>query len=294
LKHVKRNKKKEQEDREWLKLLNERKRACKFNMESDEYEYLTTSAFSVSAHNVLQKYYDVCLKQPVSGHVHNDCRKYYDALSNEAGSDAYGETMLDISGTEKREEVCTREENVSFVQKTNPENVQMIKLLSHPKFSKHSSNMSLETTQEESLCLLNGHCYMLNGTECVHQHRPCHMNENYGSDMPKSLHEHNMIEQKAYNVVPSDVTKMNTYAMSKESILSQRIRFIQKKMNVAFDNILSLYHKIPEPDGKQDLLRRRKRAAEFSCHFSRNYLYQLRLWVSILCSVCKLSSVLRG
>jgi len=292
LKQVKRNKKKEQEDREWLKLLNERKIACKFNMESDESESLTSSAVSVSAQNVVQKYCDVGLKQPVSGHVHNDCQKYYDALSNKAGSEAYAGTKLDISDTVKREEMYTREENVSVVQKTNPENVQMIKLLSHPKFSKHSGNMSLATIQEEALCLPNSHCCMLNGTECISQHRPCHMNKNYISDMPKSFHEHHMIEKKAYNVVPSDVTKLNPYAISKESILSRRIRFMQKEMNTAIDDILTLYNKIPEPDGNQDLLRRCKRAAEFSCRFSRNYLYQLRQQVSVLCSVCKLSVVL--
>jgi hypothetical protein len=292
LKQVKRNKKKEQEDREWLKLLNERKIACKFNMDSDESESLTSSAFSVSAQNVVQKYCDVGLKQPVSGHMHNDCQKYYDALSNKAGSEAYAGTKLDISDTVKREEMYTREENVSVVQKTNPENVQMIKLLSHPKFSKHSGNMSLATIQEEALCLPNSHCCMLNGTECISQHRPCHMNKNYISDMPKSFHGHHMIEKKAYNVVPSDVTKLNPYAISKESILSRRIRFMQKKMNTAIDDILTLYNKIPEPDGNQDLLRRCKRAAEFSCRFSRNYLYQLRQQVSILCSVCKLSVVL--
>lgn len=290
MKQVKRNKKKEQEDREWLKLLNERKIARKFNVESDESESLTSSAFSVSAQNV-QKYCDVGLKQPVSGQVHNDCQKYCDALS-EAGSEAYAGTRLDISDTGKREEIYTREENLSVVQKTNTENVQMVKLLSHPKFSKHSGNMSLETIQEEALCLPNSHCCMLNGTECISQHRPCHMNKNYISDMPKSFHVHHMIKKKTYNVVPSDVTKLNPYTGSKESILSQRIRFIQKKMNAAIDDILTLYNKIPEPDGNQDLLRRCKRAAEFSCRFSRNYLYQLRQQVSILCSVCKLSSIL--
>jgi hypothetical protein len=288
LKQVRRNKKKEQEDREWLKLLNERKIACKFNMESDE----SSSAFSVSAQNVVQKYCDVGLKQPVSGHVHNDCQKYCDALFNEASSEAYGGTRLDISDTGKRKEICTREENASVVQKTNTENVQMIKLLSHPKFNKHSGNMSLETIQEEALCLPNSQCCMLNGIECISQHRPCHMNKNYTSDMPKSFHEHHMIERKAYNVAPSDVAKLNPSAVSKESIFSQRIRFIQKKMNAAIDDILSLYNKIPEPDGNQDLLRRCKRAAEFSCRFSRNYLYQLQQQVSILRSVCKLSSVL--
>lgn len=291
MKQVKRNKKKEQEDREWLKLLDERKIACKFNMESDESESLTSSAFSVSAQNVVQKYCDVGLKQPVSGHVLNDCQKFCVALINEAGSEAYAGTRLDISDTGKREEIYTREENVSVVQKTNTENVQMIKLLSHPKFNKHSGNMSLATIQEEALCS-NSHCCILNGTEYISQHRPCHMNKNYTSDMPKSFHEHHMIEKKAYNVVPSDVTKLNPSAISKESILSQRIRFIQKKMNAAIDDILTLYNKIPEPDGKQDLLRRCKRAAEFSCRFSRNYLYQLRQQVSILCSVCKLSNVL--
>jgi len=291
LKQVKRNKKKEQEDREWLKLLNERKIARKFNMESGESESLTSSAFSVSAQNVVLEYCDVGLKQPVSGHVHNVCQKYCDALSNEADSEAYTGT-LGISDTGKREEIYTREENVSVVRKTNTENVQMIKLLSHPKFTKHSGNMSLATIQEEALCLPNNHCCMLNGTECISQHRPCHMNKNYISDMPKSFHEHHMIKKKTYNVVPSDVTKLNPYAISKESIHSRRIRFIQKKMNAAIDDILTLYNKIPEPDGNQDLLRRCKRAAEFSCRFSRNYLYQLRQQVSIFCSVCKLSSVL--
>jgi len=292
LKQVKRNKKKDQEDREWLKLLNERKIACKFNVESDESESLTSSAFSVSGQNVVQKYCDVGLKQPVSGHVHNDCHKYCDALSNKAGSEVYEGTRLDISDTGKREETYAREENVSVVQKTNTENVQMMKLLSYPKFSKHSSNMSLATIQEETLCLPNSHCCMLNGIECISQHRLCHMNKNYVSDMSKSFHEHRMIKKKAYNVVPSDVTKLNPYAISKERFLSQRIRFIQKKMNAAIDDILTLYNKIPEPDGNQDLLRRCKRAAEFSCRFSRNYLYQLRQQVSILCSVCKSSSVL--
>lgn len=291
MKQVRRNKKKEEEDREWLKLLNERKIACKFKIESGESESLTSSAFSVSAQNVVQKYCDVGLKQPVSGHVHNDSQKYCDAHSNEASSEAYEGTRLDISDTGKRKEICTSEENASVVQKTNTENVQMIKLLLHPKFSKPSGNMSLETIQEEALCLPNSHCCMLNGTECVSQHRPCHMNKNYTSGMPKSFHEHHMIERKAYNVVPSDVTKLNPSAISKESIFSQRIRFIQKKINAAIDDILSLYNKIPEPDGNQDLLRRCKRAAEFSCRFSRNYLYQLQQQVSILCSVCKLSSV---
>lgn len=292
MKQVKRNKKKEQEDREWLNLLNERKIACKFNMESDESESITSSAFSVSAQNVVQKYCDVGLKQPVSGHVHNDCQKYCDALSSEAGSEAYKGTMLDISDTGKREEIYTREENISVVRKTNTENVQIIKFLSHPEFTKHSGNMSLATIQEEALCLSNSHSHMLNGTEYSSQHRPCHMNKNYISDMPKSFHEHHMIEKIAYNVVPSGVTKLNPYAISKESIHSRRIRFIQKKMNAAIDDILTLYNKIPEPDGNQDLLRRCRRAAEFSCHFSRNYLYQLRQQVSVLCSVCKLSSVL--
>lgn len=292
MKQVKRNKKKEQEEREWLKLLYERKIACKFNMESDESESLTSSAFSVSAQNIVQKYCDVGLKQPVSGHVNNDCQKYCDERSNEASSEAYGGTRLDISDTGKREEICTKEENVSIVQTTNTENVQVIKLLSHPKFSKHSGNMSLETIQEEALCLQNSHCCMLNGTECISQDTACHMNKNYISDMPKSFHEHHMIEKKAYNVVPSDVTKMNPYAISKESILPQRIRFIRKDMNAVIDDILSLYNKIPETDGNQDLLRRCKRAAEFSCRFSRNYVYQLRQQISIICSVCKLSSVL--
>lgn len=292
MKQVKRNKKKEQEDREWWKFLNERKIAYKFNVESEESEYLTSSAFSVSAQNVVQKYCDLGLKQPVSGHVHSDCQKHCDALSNEAGSEAYAGKKLDISDTGKREEIYTREENVSVVEKTNTENVQMIKLLSHPKFSKHSGNMSLVTIQEEALCLPNSHCCVLNGTECISQRSPCHMNKNCVSGMPKSFLEHHMIEKKAYNVVPSHVTKLNPYAISKESIHSQRIRFIQKKMNAAIDDILTLYNKIPEPDGNQDLLRRCKRAAEFSCRFSRNYLYQLRQQVSILCNVCKLSSVL--
>jgi hypothetical protein len=292
LKQVKRKKKKEQEDREWLKLLIEKKIVCKFNMESDESESLTSSALSISAQNVVQKYCDACLKQPVSGHMHNDCQKYCDSLSKEVGYKAYGGTTLDNSDAGKREKMCSREENVSVVQKTNRENVQMIKLIPHPKFSKHNGNMSLETIQEEPVCLSNSHCCMLNGIECIYQHRPCHMNKNYKSDMPISFHEHHVIEKKAYKILPSDVTKLNPYAVSKENILSQRIRFMWKKMNAAFDDICSLYNKIPEPDGNQDLLRRSKRAAEFSCRFSRNYVYQLRQQVSIFCSVCKLCSVL--
>jgi hypothetical protein len=292
LKQVKRSKKKEREDREWAKFLIEKKIACKFYMERDESESLTTSALSISPQNVVQKYCDAGLKQPLPGRVHSDCQKYCDSLSKEAAYKSCGGTMLDNSDAGKRDKMCRREENVSVVQKTNTENLQMMTLLSHPKFHKHSSNMSPETIREVSVCLPNSNCSMLNDIKFIYQHRPCHMNKNCKSEIPKSFHEHHMIESSRKIVVPSDVTKLNPYAVSKESIVSQRIRFMWKKMNAAFDDICSLYNKVPEPDGNQDLLRRCKRAAEFSCRFSRNYLCQLRWQVSIFCSVCKLSNVL--
>jgi hypothetical protein len=194
-----------------------------------------------------------------------------DSLSKEAGSDSNGGTVLDISDAGTRE-ICSREENVLFAQKMNP------------KLSKHYNNVSLETIQEESVCPPNSHCCMLNCIECSYQQRPCYMNRSYKPDMPKSFHVHHASEKKSHTLLSSDVLKQAPYGVSTESMLSQRIRFMWKKMDAAFDDILSLYNKIPEPDGSQDLLRRCKRAAEFSSRFSRNYLYQLQQQVCILCS----------
>jgi hypothetical protein len=238
-----------------------------------------------------QKYYNADLELPGYGHM-QDCQEHYGAISLEAVSKAYRGTMLDISDDVGEKDIHGREEIVSFLQKTN-EHVQMVKTLSDTKFINHNNNTALETIQEEPVCLPDSQYSMLNDTECIYQQRSFDMNKNYKSDMPKYFHEHNVLDKSSYHISPPAVPKLNHCGINKESIHTQKIRIIQKKMDAAFDGILHLYGKIPEPDGIQDSLRRHKRAAEFSSRFTRHYLYPFQQQVSILCSICKLYSMLR-
>ncbi|XP_023707272.1 uncharacterized protein LOC111864327 isoform X3 [Cryptotermes secundus] len=177
--------------------------------------------------------------------------------------------------------------NVSVVQKTNKEHIQMAKVLSEPTFFKHRSNVSSETTEEETLCSPDSQYCMLNDIEGIHEQRPVEVNISYKSDLLESSQEHCVFEKELYHVLPPVIPKLSFHGMNKESIHSQRMRIIWKKMDAAFDGIVNLYDKIPEPDGSQDLLRRCKRAAEFSSRLSRNYLYQLRQ------QVCELKKQIR-
>lgn len=279
VKCVKRNKKKKQEDKAWLKLLTERRKKCKWNTENDESESLMPSALSISAQNDFQKYYTADLSVPGSEHMQDDCQKY-DAVSNESVTEGYRGTVLNISDLGKKY-MHGRDGNVSVVQKTNKEHVLMAKVLSGPTFFKHRNNASSETIQEETLCSADSQYCMLNDIECIHEKMPVEVNISYKSDLLESSQEHCIFEKELYHVLPPAVPKLNFRGTSKEGIHSQRMRIIWKKMDAAFDGILNLYDKIPEPDGSQDLLRRCKRAAEFSSRLSRNYLYQLRQQVSI-------------
>ncbi|XP_021941509.1 uncharacterized protein LOC110840645 isoform X3 [Zootermopsis nevadensis] len=111
----------------------------------------------------------------------------------------------------------------------------------------------------------------------IHQMvKQVNVNSSYRSDKPKSNHEHYLPEKTSYHVSQPAVPKLHHCGTNKESIQSQKIRIIWKKMDAAFDGILHLYGKIPEPDGIQDFLRRREREAEFSSRFTRNYLYPLK------------------
>jgi hypothetical protein len=259
VKCVKRNKKKKQEDQAWLKLLTKRREKCKWNTKNDESESLMPSALCTSAQNDLQKYYSADLRVPGSKHMQDDCQKY-DAVSSESVTERYTGTVLDISDLGKKY-MYGRDDNVSVVKKTYNEHVQKAKIVSEAKLFKHRNNASSETTQEETLCSPDRQYCMLNDIEYVREQRP--------------------FEKELYNVLPPAVPILNSRGMGKEGIHSRRIRIMWKKMDAAFDGILNLYDKIPEPDGSQDLLRRCKRAAEFSSRLSRNYLYQLRQQVSI-------------
>jgi hypothetical protein len=279
VKSVKRNKKKEQEDQAWLKLLTKRRKKCKWNTENDESESLMPLALCASAQNDLQKYYSADLRVPGSEHMQDDCQKY-DAVSSESVTEGYRGTVLNISDLGKKY-MYGRDDNVSVVQKTNNEHVQKAKILSEAKLFKHRSNASSETIQEETLCSPDRQYCILNDIEYVHEQRPYEVNISSKSDLLESSQEHYVFEKELYHVLPPAVPKLNSHGMSKEGIHSRRIRIIWKKMDAAFDGVLNLYDKIPEPDGSQDLLRRYKRAAEFSSRLSRNYLYQLRQQVSI-------------
>lgn len=52
---------------------------CNCNKKNDDSESLTSSCLSISVQNVLQKYCDAGMKQPVCGHVHGVCQKYWGA-----------------------------------------------------------------------------------------------------------------------------------------------------------------------------------------------------------------------
>jgi hypothetical protein len=243
------------------------------------------SHLSVAVQNDPQKYCNADLKLSGSGHMQDDCQKC-DAISKETVLKAYRGTMLDMSDAGKRDK-HGREENVSVAQKTSEEHAQISTALSDNKFIKYNSRTPLETIQEEALCSPHSQYSVLNDMECIYQERPFDMNKNYKSDMLKSFHEHYILEPNSYHVPSPAVPKQNLCGTNKDGIHSRRIRTIWKKMDAVFDGILNLYGKIPEPDGSHDLVRRCKRAVEFSSRFSRNYLYQLRQQVGILCGMCK-------
>jgi hypothetical protein len=209
----------------------------------------------------------------------NDLQKY-GAVSNESVTEGYKGTVSDISDLRKKY-IYDGDDDVSVLQKVNKEHVHMAKIVSDTTFFKHRYNASSETIQEETLCSQDSQYCMLNNTECIYEQRQFEVNENYKSDLLEASQQHNVFEKGLCHVLPPGVPKLNFHGMSKEGIHSRRIRIIWKKMDAVFDEILNLYKKIPEPDGSQDLLRRCKRAAEFSSRLSRNYLYQLRQQVSI-------------
>jgi hypothetical protein len=231
----------------------------------------------MSAKNAIQKFHTADLSVPGSEHMQDDCQKY-GAVSSV--KEEYKGTVLDISDLRKKC-IYDKDSNVSVVQKTDKEHVQMAKLLSDTTFFKHRGNASSEIIQEEALHSQDIQYCMLNNTECIYEQRQFEVNRNYKSDLLEASQQHNAFEKGLSHVLPPGVPKLILHGMSKEGIHSQRIRIIWKKMDTVFNGILNLYDKIPEPDGSQDLLRRCKRAAEFSSRFSRNYLYQLRQQVSI-------------
>ncbi|KAJ9574873.1 hypothetical protein L9F63_007968, partial [Diploptera punctata] len=71
------------------------------------------------------------------------------------------------------------------------------------------------------------------------------------------------------------VPKMNLQEIQRDGAYSQRIRNIRKNIDRTLDSLLEQLPNIPEPDGSQDMMRRRKRAVEFSARFARNYLFHL-------------------
>jgi hypothetical protein len=269
--------------------LSERKKECKCNIDSKSVIPLVLSTPTQNDH---QKCYSADLEVPGYGHI-QDCQEHYNAVSLEAASKTCKGTTLSVSDDLGEKHIRGREEAVSVLQETSKERVQMVKTVSDTKFINHNNNISLENIREEPVCLPDSHCSMLNGTEYFYQQRLFDMNKNYRSDMPKSFHEHYALEKSSYHVSPPAVPKLNCCGISKDSIHSQKIRIIRKKMEAAFDGILHLYGKIPEPDGIQDFLRRHKRATEFSSRFTRNYLYPLQQQVSTLCSTYKVYSIPR-
>ncbi|XP_049803983.1 uncharacterized protein LOC126241561 isoform X8 [Schistocerca nitens] len=68
--------------------------------------------------------------------------------------------------------------------------------------------------------------------------------------------------------------KNNKCDETKDSIFAWRLMTIREKLEVTLLNVYLSISNIPEPDGLQDFIRRRQRAAEFTSRFCRNYLYQ--------------------
>ncbi|XP_049838262.1 uncharacterized protein LOC126283855 isoform X1 [Schistocerca gregaria] len=69
---------------------------------------------------------------------------------------------------------------------------------------------------------------------------------------------------------------------TKDSIFAWRLMTIREKLEVTLLNVYLSISNIPEPDGLQDFIRRRQRAAEFTSRFCRNYLYQFHRQVLAL------------
>lgn len=65
-------------------------------------------------------------------------------------------------------------------------------------------------------------------------------------------------------------------------IFACRIKNLRRKIESTLGDIYTSIDQIPEPDGIQDLVRRRQRSVEFSSRFCRNYLYQFRRQVSVI------------
>ncbi|XP_047109806.1 uncharacterized protein LOC124781255 isoform X3 [Schistocerca piceifrons] len=76
--------------------------------------------------------------------------------------------------------------------------------------------------------------------------------------------------------------KNNKYDETKDSIFAWRLMTIREKLEVTLLNVYLSISNIPEPDGLQDFIRRRQRAAEFTSRFCRNYLYQFHRQVLAL------------
>jgi hypothetical protein len=84
-------------------------------------------------------------------------------------------------------------------------------------------------------------------------------------------------DEQYINNMPNEtvVPKLNPCKIHRDGSYFKRIRNMQKKIGDAFESLLQQLQNIPEPDGSQDLMRRHKRAVEFSTRFTRNYLYHL-------------------
>ncbi|XP_069703119.1 uncharacterized protein [Periplaneta americana] len=297
MKHVKRNKVKEKEEREWLEYLNRNKEEePSFITHHNAAERMLEYDLSEEEQDELQDYYNNKLKEPERQVVWHDYLKEYEEILKDSALEP-SKTTTHIHA-ERIEDKWDVDNDERVQQKANEKHMPTSKKNSDIKFLSDTGNEApLEIIHEEHSSSNESDYSMLSDIEYNIPQSPMNKNRNYNSDIPNYSKEH--CERNLYveplTIVPKlnlceinkDVPKLNLCEINRDGIHSRRMRNSQKKIDVTLDGILKMLNNMPEPDGNQDLLRRLKRAAEFSARFSRNYLYQLRR------QMCELKKLVR-
>ncbi|XP_015437381.1 PREDICTED: uncharacterized protein LOC107192599 [Dufourea novaeangliae] len=92
----------------------------------------------------------------------------------------------------------------------------------------------------------------------------------------------------------SSSDRTNTVHVQADPLIIHKIFAMQKKISELLNEISFRLHRIPLPDGDNDLKRRQQQTMEFAIRFSRNYLYNLnRLVTSIQRHIGAVSSRIR-